>query len=75
VLGGGACLFGAVHEIDGDGAGSCRAGAGCHDPSGVLVLVLTIAGFALFALAATTWVRAFTLVGRARRRPLPGDAG
>jgi hypothetical protein len=74
VLGGGACLFGAVHEVGGDGVESCRAGAACHDPSGWLVLVLTVAGFALFALAATTWVRAYMLVGRGRRQ-LPGDAG
>jgi hypothetical protein len=66
---GGILLFAAVQEIYGDYSASCRAaGATCHDPRGWLVIALTVAGFGLFALGATTWVRAFYLVDQGRRR-------
>jgi hypothetical protein len=68
-LAGGTMLFAAVHEIYGDDSARCSAGgAACHDPRGWLVMALTVAGFAFFALGVTTWVRAFYLVDRGRRR-------
>jgi hypothetical protein len=67
--GGGILLYGAVEEIYGDYGATCRvAGAACHDPRGWVVIALTGAGFGLFALGATTWVRAFYLVDQVRRR-------
>lgn len=65
---GGALLYGAVQEIYRDGSGACLAGTACHDPRGSVVIALAVAGFGLFALGATTWVRAFFLVDRIRRR-------
>ncbi len=58
-----------MQEIYGDYGDACRvAGATCHDPRGWVVVALTAAGFGLFALGATTWVRAFYLVDQVRRR-------
>jgi hypothetical protein len=66
--GGGVLLYGAVQEIYGDSSDTCRiAGASCQDPRGWVVIALTVAGFGLFALGATTWVRAFYLVDQVRR--------
>jgi hypothetical protein len=65
---GGVLLYGAVEEIYRAGPNACLAGTTCHDPRGWVVTVLAVAGFGLFALGATTWVRAFYLVDRIRRR-------
>ena len=49
---GGALFFGAIHE------------SYSHEPRGWLANGLTVLGIGLFALGATTWVRAFGLVAQ-----------